>query len=112
MRSNADTCRRRGGDIVKFIVTWRVHADKRVDVMTGFAKMTPADDDADTGPDVSIIGRWHNPGEGTGVAVCESDSADAVYRWTLNWAPALDLTVEPVLDDAEVRAVINDAYGG
>jgi Domain of unknown function (DUF3303) len=55
---------------------------------------------------------WHNVGEGTGVAVCESDSAAAVYRWALNWAPVLDVTVEPVLDDAEARAVINAAYSG
>jgi hypothetical protein len=97
---------------VKFLITWRVHADKRVDTQTAFAKMTPDDDTADSGPDVSVIGRWHNLGEGTGVAVCESDSADALYRWALNWAPVLDLTVEPVLDDAEARAVINAAYSG
>jgi hypothetical protein len=97
---------------VKFLITWRVHADKRVDALTTFAKMTPDDDTADSGPDVSVIGRWHNVGEGTGVVVCESDSADAVYRWALNWAPVLDLTVEPVLDDAEARAVINAAYSG
>ena len=97
---------------MKFMITWRLHADKRVDAMTAFAKMTPADDEADTGPGVSLIGRWHNPGEGTGVAVCESDSATAVHRWALNWAPVLDLTVEAVLDDAEARAVITDAYGG
>ena len=97
---------------MKFMITWVLHADKRVDTMSTFAKMTPADDEADTGPDVTLIGRWHNPGEGTGVAVCESDSADAVYRWALNWAPVLDLTVEAVLDDAETRAVINTAYGG
>lgn len=97
---------------MKFLITWRLHADKRVDTMTAFAKMTAADDDADAGPDVSIIGRWHNPAEGTGVAVCESESADAVYRWALNWSPVLDITVEPVLDDAEARAVISSAYGG
>ena len=97
---------------MKFLITWRLHANKRVDTMTAFAKMTPADDEADSGPDVSIVGRWHNPAAGTGVAVCESDSADAAYRWALNWAPVLDITVEPVLDDAEARAVINSAYGG
>lgn len=46
-----------------------------------------------------------------GVAICESDTADAVYRWGLNWAPMLDLAVEPVLDDAEARSIIADAYG-
>lgn len=97
---------------MKFMLSWVLHPDKRVEAMTGFSKMTPADDDADTGPGVSLIGRWHNVGEGTGVAICESDSADAVYRWSLNWNSVLDITVEPVLNDEEARAVIRDAFGG
>jgi len=97
---------------MKFMLTWVLHPDKRVEAMTGFSKMTPADDDADTGPGVSLIGRWHNIAEGSGVAICESDSADAVYRWSLNWIPVLDLKVETVLDDEETRAVIGDAFGG
>jgi hypothetical protein len=97
---------------MKFMLTWRLYPDKKVDAMTGFSQMTSADDEADHGPKVTLVGRWHNVAAGTGVAICESDDVDAVYRWGLNWAPMLDLTVEPVLDDAAARAVIADAYGG
>lgn len=95
---------------MKFLLTWRLYDDKKVEAMTGFSQMTPADDETDHGPKVHLVGRWHNLAAGTGVAVCESDTADAVYRWGLNWAPMLDLTVEPVLDDAEARSIIADAY--
>lgn len=97
---------------MKFMLSWRLHPDSRVDAMTGFSQMSAADDDADTGPDVSVIGRWHNVAEGTGVAICESDSASAVYRWGLNWIPVLDLKIEPVLDDDETREVLRDAFSG
>jgi hypothetical protein len=96
---------------MKFMLTWRLYPDKKVETMTGFSKMSTADDESDHGPKVTLIGRWHNVAAGTGVAICESDNADAVYRWGLNWTPMLDLTVEPVLDDREARAVIADAYG-
>ena len=36
----------------------------------------------------------------------------AVYRWSLSWNPVSDVTVRPVLDDAEARAVISDALPG
>jgi len=40
-----------------------------------------------------------------GVAIFESDSAEAISNWALNWNEVLDLEISPVLDDAETRTL-------
>ena len=89
---------------MKFLVTWRIHEDKRHEALQGFSSMTPEDDAADLG-NVRLIGRWHDVVGFTGVAVCESDSAADVTNWLLNWNAILDAEVTPVLDDDETRAL-------
>src|SRR4029434_2072938 len=37
--------------------------------------------------------------------ICESDSADALANWALNWNSLLDVDIAPVLDDEETRAL-------
>lgn len=88
---------------MKFLLTWRLHSEKRIDALKGFSKMTAADDKADVGRNIRLIGRWHDIADGTGVAIFESDDPIAMANWALNWAPVLDSKVTPVLDDEEVR---------
>ncbi len=87
------------------MVTWRVHPDKRQAVFNAFSQMTAEDDKKDTGDKIKLIGRWHDLSEFTGVAICESDDAQAVASWALNWNNVLDLKTVVVLDDEEARAV-------
>jgi Protein of unknown function (DUF3303) len=44
---------------------------------------------------------WH----AVAVIICESDSADALANWALNWNSLLDVDIAPVLDDEETRAL-------
>jgi len=67
--------------------------------------MTPEDDAADRGNRIKMIGRWHDLAQGKGVVICESDSAEAVANWALNWNNLLNAEVVPVLDDNEVRTL-------
>jgi hypothetical protein len=90
---------------MKFLVTWRVHDDKRHEVLKAFSSMTAEDDQADAGANMKIIGRWHDLVSFTGAAVCETDDAAAVHEWILNWNGVIDCDVIPVLDDEECRAV-------
>jgi hypothetical protein len=90
---------------MKFLVTWRVHEDKRHEVFKAFSEMTPADDRAQLGDSVRLIGRWHDVVGFTGVAICESDDAAAVSNWLLSWNAVLDADLTPVLDDEETRAL-------
>jgi hypothetical protein len=67
--------------------------------------MTPEQDQADQGSSIKLIGRWHDLARGRGVTICESDSAEAMANWALNWNSILDVDVAMVLDDNETRAL-------
>ena len=90
---------------MKFMVTWRVHPEKRQAAFNAFAQMTAEDDQRDMGGKIKLIGRWHDLSEFTGVAICESDDPQAMASWALNWNSALDVQTRVVLDDDEARAV-------
>jgi hypothetical protein len=90
---------------MKFLITWRIHDQHRGDALKAFSAMTEADDQADLGDSVKLIGRWHDVISFTGLAICESDDASAVANWILNWNTILDAEVTPVLDDDETRAL-------
>lgn len=90
---------------MKFMLSWRLHQEKRQAALKGFSEMTAADDTADMGDNIRLIGRWHDVAGGTGVAIFESDDAVAISKWALNWISVLDAVVTPVLDDEETRAL-------
>jgi hypothetical protein len=90
---------------MKFMITWQLHQGKLHDTLAQFSKMTPAQDEALAGNRVKLIGRWHDLAKGRGVAIFESDSAAALFKYALNWNRFMDLEVTPVLDDAEARAI-------
>jgi len=90
---------------MKFMVTWRVHPDKRQAVFTAFSQMTAADDKKDMGDKIKLIGRWHDLSQFRGVAICESNDPQALASWALNWNSSLDVETVLVLDDEEARAV-------
>lgn len=90
---------------MKFMVTWRVHPDKRQAALNAFSQMTAEDDKKDMGSNIRLIGRWHDISDASGVAICESDDPIAMANWALNWNSVLDLETKMVLDDEEARAV-------
>jgi len=96
---------------MKFMLTWRVHPEKRQEVFKAFSQMTSADDLKDTGSQVKLIGRWHDICRFTGVAICEATDSKALAAWALNWNSALDIQTVPVLDDDEARAVGRSKLG-
>ena len=90
---------------MKFMITWRFQPGKLHDGLAHFSQMTPEQDKEDRGSSINLIGRWHDLARGRGVLICESDSAEAVSNWALNWNGILDLDVALVLDDKETRAL-------
>ena len=59
-------------EIVKFKVTWAIDQDKWLPVLGIFSSLTP-EQRADAGDGVQILGRWHDMGARTGVAIFEAD---------------------------------------
>ena len=87
------------------MITWQFHQGKLHDGLSLFLQMTPEQDRADRGSNIKLIGRWHDLVRGRGVAICESDSAEAISSWALKWNSLLDVDVAVVLDDSEARAL-------
>mgnify|MGYP001825037150 CR=1 FL=1 len=89
---------------MKFMVTWRLHDDKRIATLEAWASLTPQER-ADVGDGVKLIGRWHDLSAGMGTLIVETDDLPALNRYLGQWIPVLDLEVVPVLDDEESAAV-------
>tara|TARA_B110000014_G_C19572047_1_gene304689 strand:- start:138 stop:407 length:270 start_codon:yes stop_codon:yes gene_type:complete len=62
------------------MVNWELYPERKIDAFAAFSQMTAEDGAADVGPDITVIGRWHELASGTGVAIIESDSAKAVFH--------------------------------
>jgi hypothetical protein len=89
---------------MKFMVTWRIHEDKRVEVLQNWASLTP-EQRREMAEGVTYIGRWHDMASLTGVLIVETSDAAALFRYLGQWNPALDIEVSPVLDDEESALV-------
>jgi hypothetical protein len=64
------------------------------------------------GDDVQMVGRWHDLTRGQGVAIFESDSAEALSKYALNWNRYMDMDISLVVDDEEAKALgqaLNDS---
>lgn len=81
------------------------HQGKIEEAYALFSAMTPEQDAADRGSQVKQIGRWHDMVRGRGVMICQSDSAEAMANWCLNWSGLLNLDLAVALDDDETRAL-------
>jgi hypothetical protein len=90
---------------MRFMGRWRIHEGKIQQAYEVFSKMTPEQDAADRGKAIKLIGRWHDMASGRGVLICETDSAEALEKWSLNWNGILNSEWVPVVDDNEARAL-------
>ena len=65
-----------------------------------------ADDLADHGEKIKMIGRWHNISGSGGVCIAETDDMTALSSWMLTWSPVCDIKCEPIVNDEVARANI------
>ena len=87
-----------------FQVNWTITPHRRVECWNVFGNMTPADDLKDAGEHIKVHGRWHTLGGTGGTCICECDDASHINSWMLNWSPICEISVVPVVVDAEARA--------
>lgn len=87
-----------------FLITWSIPSENRVNCWNVFGNMTPEDDLKDAGENISVVGRWHRLGGAGGVCVAEAADLASLNSWMLNWSPLCNLSVEPIVDDADSRA--------
>lgn len=90
---------------MKFLVTWQIHEGKLHDTLALFSQMSAEQERGLMSGNLKLIGRWHNVAGGNGAAVFETDSAETLLAYSLNWNRYMDLDVTPVTDDEETRAL-------
>lgn len=88
-----------------YFIKYKFHNDKRMAGYQAFASLTEKEDKQDAGNN-TCLGRWHNLGLGSGVAICSSESEVDLYKWAFNWASMCDCEIVPVVHDRECREVI------
>ncbi len=87
---------------MKFMGRWKVHQDKRRDVKEMFAKMDLDEYKNQHGPEIKLLGRWHDLVGGWGVF--ETDNQEAMNLWLGLWADVCDFEITPVVEDDEAHA--------
>ena len=85
---------------MKFMVNWSIDQDAWLPILEKWTSMT-AEERADAGEGVTIIGRWHDLSSRTGVAIIEASDAAAIMSYLGQWNPHMDMDVSPVLADEE-----------
>lgn len=90
---------------MKFLVTWQLHEGKIHDTLSLFSKMSAEDEQAMMGDQIKLITRWHDLVGGSGVAVMESDSAEAISAYALGWNRFMDVDISVVVDDDAAKAI-------
>ncbi len=89
---------------MKFMVTWQLHPETRLEVLRTWASI-PVAKRSDLGRGVKFIGRWHDMVAGVGVLIADTSDLGALNRYLGQWAPYMDLNVVPVMDDRESGAI-------
>ncbi|MCG7588602.1 MULTISPECIES: DUF3303 domain-containing protein [Photobacterium] len=91
--------------MMTFLITWQLHQGKLHATLAHFSQLTTEQDQAMMGEEIKMIGRWHDLVSGTGVAICESDSIEAVSAYALKWNNDMDISVQAVVDDEQAKAL-------
>ena len=94
---------------MKLMIHWQIHHDKRHDVLTAWAGMDLDDYRTQQGAAIKVLGRWHDLINLTGVAICDTDDAEALALWLMKWNAVCDFEIVPVLDDEEAHAAAQKA---
>ena len=83
-----------------YVIRYRFFEDKREEGTHAFANMPPTEDTCGN----TLIGRWHDLGTGSGLAVCLSTSAVYLQRWAAQWTKLCDCAITPVVEPTPVVA--------
>lgn len=89
-----------------FYIKYKFNKESRLEGNNTFANLTQEQDVADAG-NCRPLGRWHDLGNGTGLAVAAATSEKDIYKWAFNWASMCECSVVPVLTDKQARSVIS-----
>ena len=71
-----------------------------------FANLSEQEDKDDAGQ-CRPVGRWHDIGTGSGMAVAVAKSEADIYAWAFHWTAICECEIFPVLTDKQSRKIIS-----
>jgi hypothetical protein len=80
-----------------YLVSWTIHTDHRNAAIKRFLGTAAQPPDG-----VTLLGRWHAVGPLTGVALAETDDAQALFHWFMQWSDLMSFDVAPALTDEQL----------
>jgi hypothetical protein len=86
---------------MKFVMTYQLKTDGWDKAVSRFLETQ-----APAPPGVKLVGRWHAAAGRHGFLLLEGNDVSAIYRFAAEWHDVCDLSVTPVLEDAEAGAVL------
>lgn len=90
-----------------YYIKYKMKDDARSDTLTLFGSMNAEQDAADMGPDIKMLGRWHNMGDMTGYVIVSAPDNATLNKWVFNWTEsACDCVLTPIVDDDTARTII------
>ena len=90
---------------MKILITWQMHEGKLHETLARFSQMTPEQEQALMGPNVKLLGRWHDLVRGSGAAAYECKAAEDLAAYALHWNQFMDLDIAVVSEDDEAREI-------
>jgi len=87
-----------------FAVHWKGRPEVRNTVTERFLKSGGRPPEG-----VTMIGRWHDIGQISGVAIAEADDPLLMSRWTLDWNDLFEMEVRLVATDEQIGPVLAQA---
>ncbi|NNM06680.1 MAG: DUF3303 family protein [Gemmatimonadetes bacterium] len=87
---------------MKYITRWSI---KEENFAAAVERFTTNDPQAPEG--VTMLGRWHQMGNGDGFSLIEADDPVALSKFILAWADLVDQEVYAVVEDAEIGKALS-----
>ena len=90
-----------------FHIEYELFSDLKEQAQVYFADMSEEEIATEFPEGMTIIGRWHDIANGSGLMIADVSSEEALTSWMYGWSSLATFpVVKPVLDDGSARRLI------
>jgi hypothetical protein len=91
---------------MKFMTTWAPFPGATKECVEKFLAGEAAPQEG-----VTLLGRWHKVDCSGGFSLYETDNPALLYKGSARWADLMELTVVPVIEDADAGPIMAAQFG-
>jgi len=90
-----------------FHIEYELFSDLKEQGQSYFADMSEEEVATEFPEGMTVIGRWHDIPNGTGIMIADVQSQEALTAWMYGWSSLTSWpVVKPVLDDSSARSLL------